>query len=77
VTCFVMGSKLAPRERIRQEGSTRSIPLTDDTFIQRTGSRMLNRYTRAKDAAFLQAQGVDADQFSQPLAAQSLDLQPV
>jgi hypothetical protein len=37
VTCFVMGSKLAPRERIRQEGSTRSIPLTYDTFIQRTG----------------------------------------
>jgi hypothetical protein len=77
VTCFMKGSKLAPRERIRQEGSTRIIPLTYDTFIRRTGSRMLNLYTRPKNAAFPQAQGVDADQFSQPLAAQCLDLQPV
>jgi len=77
VTCFVMGSKLAPRERVRDEGSTRIIPLAYDTFIRRAESRMLNLYARLKDAPFLQAHGIDADQFSQPPAAQSLDLQPV
>lgn len=77
VTCFVMGSKLAPRERIREEGSTRIIPLAYDTFLKRAESRMLNLYARLKDAPFLQKLEIDVEGFSQPPAAQGLDLQPI
>lgn len=74
VTCFVMGSKLAPREGIREEGSTRIVPLGYETFIRRAEARMLNLYARLKEAPFLSEQGLDAEQFSQPPAAQGLDL---
>lgn len=77
VTCFVMGSKLAPRERVREEGSTRIVPLAYDTFIRRAEARMLNLYARLKHAPFLSDQGIDAEQFSRPPAAQGLDLQSV
>lgn len=76
VTCFVMGSKLAPRERVREEGSTVIIPLAYDTFIRRAESRMLSLYQRLKAAPFLQDQGVDADVFSKAPLAQGLDFEP-
>ncbi|MNI88712.1 hypothetical protein D3C73_1460350 [compost metagenome] len=76
VTCFVMGSKLAPRERVREEGSTVIIPLAYDTFLRRAESRMLSLYQRLKAAPFLQDQGVDADVFSKAPLAQGLDFEP-
>ncbi|MDP1641520.1 MAG: ATP-binding protein [Phenylobacterium sp.] len=74
VTCFVMGSKLAPRERIREEGSTRIVPLAYDTFVRRAESRMLNLYERLKGAPFLADLQVDVEGFLAQPPHRGLDL---
>lgn len=63
VTCFVMGSKLIPREGVREEGRTKIIPMAYETFIRRAETRMLNLYTRLSEAPFLREAGIDAVDF--------------
>ncbi|MBT2188446.1 ATP-binding protein [Sphingobium nicotianae] len=63
VTCFVMGSKLTPREGVREEGRTKIIPMAYETFIRRAETRMLNLYAKLSQAPFLQDAGVDANAF--------------
>lgn len=63
VTCFVLGSKLTPREGVREEGRTKIIPMAYETFIRRAETRMLNLYARLSEAPFLREAGVDAAAF--------------
>lgn len=71
VTCFVLGSKLTPREGVREEGRTKIIPMAYETFIRRAETRMLNLYARLSEAPFLREAGVDAAAFvAEPTARQ-------
>lgn len=71
VTCFVMGSKLTPREGVREEGQTKIIPMAYETFIRRAETRMLNLYARLSEAPFLREAGLEADGFvASPLPRQ-------
>ncbi|WP_067738356.1 ATP-binding protein [Novosphingobium naphthalenivorans] len=63
VTCFVLGSRLSPREGVREEGRTKIIPMAYETFIKRAETRMLNLYARLSEAPFLREAGLDADTF--------------
>ena len=73
VTCFVMGSKLTPREGIREEGRTKIIPMAYETFIRRAETRMLNLYAQLSQAPFLRDSGIDADAFvAEPIVRQPL-----
>lgn len=72
VTCFVMGSKLTPREGVREEGGVKIIPMAYDTFIRRAETRMLNLYARLSEAPFLREAGLDAEAFvAEPATRQS------
>lgn len=71
VTCFVLGSRLTPREGVREEGRTKIIPMAYETFIRRAETRMLNLYARLSEAPFLRQAGLDADTFvKEPIARQ-------
>lgn len=71
VTCFVLGSRLTPREGVREEGRTKIIPMAYETFIRRAETRMLNLYARLSEAPFLRQAGLDADSFvKEPIARQ-------
>ncbi|MFC3629467.1 recombinase zinc beta ribbon domain-containing protein [Paracoccus angustae] len=59
VTCFVLGSRLTPREGVREEGRTKIIPMAYETFIRRAETRMLNLYARLSEAPFLRQAGLD------------------
>jgi hypothetical protein len=74
VTCFVLGSKLAPREGVREEGRTKIIPMAYETFIRRAETRMLNLYARL--SPFLCEAGLDTEAFvAEPIGRQAeLDL---
>jgi hypothetical protein len=76
VTCFVLGSRISPREGVREEGRTKIVPMTYETFIKRAEVRMLNLYARLSEAPFLRAAGFDADDFvAKPVSRQgSLEL---
>ena len=63
VTCFVLGSRLTPREGVREEGRTKIIPMAYETFIRRAETRMLNLYARLCEAPFLREAGLDAETF--------------
>jgi hypothetical protein len=71
VTCFVLGSRLTPREGVREEGRTKIIPMAYETFIRRAEIRMLNLYARLSEAPFLREAGLNADIFvADPIARQ-------
>lgn len=71
VTCFVLGSRLTPREGVREEGRTKIIPMAYETFIRRAETRMLNLYVQLSEAPFLRQAGLDADTFvAEPIARQ-------
>ncbi|MCK6443321.1 ATP-binding protein [Elstera cyanobacteriorum] len=71
VTCFVLGSRLTPREGVRDEGRTKIIPMAYDTFIRRAETRMLDLYDRLSEAPFLRDAGLDVDSFvAEPTARQ-------
>lgn len=76
VTCFVLGSRLAPREGVREEGMTKIIPMAYETFVRRAETRMLNLYARLSEAPFLREAGLNAEVFvAEPIARQNdLDL---
>jgi hypothetical protein len=71
ITCFVLGSRLTPREGVREEGRTKIIPMAYETFIRRAETRMLNLYARLSEAPFLREAGLDAEKFvAEPAARQ-------
>ncbi|WP_445502781.1 ATP-binding protein [Microvirga sp. G4-2] len=67
VNCFVMGSEIDPLEADSTiTGVVTITPLLYETFILRAEKRMLNLYRLLKDAPFLRANGVDAEEFVHP-----------
>jgi hypothetical protein len=79
VTCFVLGSRIKSTEAYsdtKRDGRVRIIPMTYETFVRRAEKRMLGLRDKLRNAPFLRAHGVDAEEFlrvDQPRQA-SLDL---
>jgi hypothetical protein len=79
VNCFVLGSRIKSTEAYsdtKLDGHVRIIPMTYETFVRRAEKRMLGLRDKLRNAPFLRALGVDAEEFlkvDQPRQA-SLDL---
>jgi hypothetical protein len=66
VTCFVLGSRIKSSEvysDTKRDGRVTIIPMTYETFIRRAEKRMLGLRDKLRNAPFLRAHGVDADEF--------------
>jgi hypothetical protein len=81
VTCYVLGSRIKSTEAYsdtKRDGRVTIIPMTYETFVRRAEKRMLGLRDKLRNAPFLRAHGVDADEFmkvDQPRQA-SFELQP-
>jgi hypothetical protein len=66
VTCYVLGSQIKSTEAYndtKRDGRVTIIPMTYATFVRRAEKRMLGLRDQLRDAPFLRAHGVDADEF--------------